>query len=47
VAASGFGPISRVARDVRLGEMLIAQQAGPSAAALASPEVKLKSLFAS
>jgi 3-phenylpropionate/trans-cinnamate dioxygenase ferredoxin reductase subunit len=47
VAASGFGPISRVARDVRLAEMLIAQQARPSAAALAAPDVKLKSLLAS
>jgi 3-phenylpropionate/trans-cinnamate dioxygenase ferredoxin reductase component len=47
VAVSGFGPIAKVARDVRLAEMLIAQQARPSAAALASPEVKLKSLLIS
>jgi 3-phenylpropionate/trans-cinnamate dioxygenase ferredoxin reductase subunit len=47
VAASGFGPISKVAKDVRLAEMLIAQQARPSAAALAAPDVKLKSLLAS
>jgi 3-phenylpropionate/trans-cinnamate dioxygenase ferredoxin reductase component len=46
VAASGFGPLSKVARDIRLGEMLIAQQARPAASALAAPNVKLKSLLA-
>ena len=46
VAASGFGPISKVAKDIRLAEMLIARQARPTAAALAAPDVKLKSLLA-
>jgi len=46
VAASGFGPISKVAKDIRLAEMLIARQARPAAAALAAPDVKLKSLLA-
>jgi 3-phenylpropionate/trans-cinnamate dioxygenase ferredoxin reductase subunit len=46
VAASGFGPLSKVARDIRLAEMLIAQQARPAASALAAPNVKLKSLLA-
>jgi 3-phenylpropionate/trans-cinnamate dioxygenase ferredoxin reductase component len=45
VAASGFGPISKVAKDIRLAEMLIARQARPAAAALAAPDVKLKSLL--
>jgi 3-phenylpropionate/trans-cinnamate dioxygenase ferredoxin reductase subunit len=47
VAASGFGPLSKVARDIRLAEMLIAQGARPAETALAEPEVKLKSLLAS
>jgi 3-phenylpropionate/trans-cinnamate dioxygenase ferredoxin reductase component len=46
VAASGFGPISKVAKDIRLAEMLIARKARPAAVALAAPEVKLKSLLA-
>jgi len=47
VAASGFGPISKVAKDVRLAEMLIARRARPRGAELAAPEVKLKSLLSS
>lgn len=45
VAASGVGPISKVARDIRLAEMLIARQARPDPAALADPNVRLKSLL--
>ncbi|WP_026869571.1 NAD(P)/FAD-dependent oxidoreductase [Inquilinus limosus] len=46
VAASGIGPLGKVAREIRLAEMLIAQRAAPAPAALASPAVKLKSLLA-
>jgi 3-phenylpropionate/trans-cinnamate dioxygenase ferredoxin reductase subunit len=45
VAASGFGPISKVAKDIRLAEMLIARRARPAAAALAAPDLKLRSLL--
>jgi 3-phenylpropionate/trans-cinnamate dioxygenase ferredoxin reductase component len=46
VGASAFGPIARVAREIRLAEMLIQARAHPAAAALADPSVKLKSLLA-
>jgi 3-phenylpropionate/trans-cinnamate dioxygenase ferredoxin reductase subunit len=46
LAASGIGTGNAVARDIRLAEMLIAKGARPDPAALASPEVKLKSLLA-
>ncbi|THF55290.1 NAD(P)/FAD-dependent oxidoreductase [Ollibium composti] len=46
VAASGIGPDTAVARDIRLAEMLIAKGARLAPAALASPEVKLKRLLA-
>ena len=46
VAASGVGPGNAVAKDVRLAEMLIARHAKPDPAALAQPQVKLKSLLA-
>ena len=46
LAASGIGPGNTVARDIRLAEMLIAARARPDPDALASPEVKLKSLLA-
>ena len=46
LAASGIGPGNAVARDIRLAEMLIAKGARPDPAALASPDVKLKSLLA-
>jgi 3-phenylpropionate/trans-cinnamate dioxygenase ferredoxin reductase subunit len=45
VGASAFGPMSKVAREIRLAEMLIAKRAHPPAAALADPSVKLKSLL--
>ncbi|MEP9387964.1 FAD-dependent oxidoreductase [Mesorhizobium sp. KR9-304] len=46
LAASGIGPGNTVARDIRLAEMLIAKGARPDPQALASPDVKLKSLLA-
>jgi 3-phenylpropionate/trans-cinnamate dioxygenase ferredoxin reductase subunit len=46
VGASAFGPIGKVARQIRLAEMLIAKRAHPPPAALANPAVKLKSLLA-
>jgi 3-phenylpropionate/trans-cinnamate dioxygenase ferredoxin reductase subunit len=46
IGASAFGPIEKVAREIRLAEMLIARRAHPLAAALADPSVKLKSLLA-
>ena len=46
LAASGIGPGNAVARDIRLAEMLIAKGARPDPVALASPDVKLKSLLA-
>ena len=45
-AASGIGPLGKIGREVRLAEMLIAKRARPDRAALASPDVKLKSLLA-
>ena len=46
LAASGIGQGNAVARDIRLAEMLIAKGARPDPVALASPDVKLKSLLA-
>lgn len=46
VAASGIAHGNAVAKDIRLAEMLIAKGAKPDPAALARPEVKLKSLLA-
>ncbi len=46
VAASAVGPVGKIAREVRLAEMLIARRATPDPATLASPDVKLKSLLA-
>ena len=45
VAVGGFGALGKIAKEVRLGEMLIARAARPDPAALASPAVKLKSLL--
>lgn len=42
---SGIGRGNHVGRDVRLAELLIARRARPDAAALANPEVQLKSLL--
>ncbi|WP_034996855.1 NAD(P)/FAD-dependent oxidoreductase [Beijerinckia mobilis] len=46
VAAAGIGTTGLIARDIRLAEMLIAQRARPAIAALAQPDVKLKTLLA-
>jgi 3-phenylpropionate/trans-cinnamate dioxygenase ferredoxin reductase subunit len=46
LAASGIGPGTAVARDIRLAEMLIANSAHPDPRALAEPGFKLKSLLA-
>ncbi len=45
VGASGIGPNSVIAKDMRLAEMLITRRAKPDAAALASASVKLKALL--
>jgi 3-phenylpropionate/trans-cinnamate dioxygenase ferredoxin reductase subunit len=45
VGASAFGPLAKVARDIRLAEMLIEAEASPDPAALADAGVKLKSLL--
>lgn len=42
VAVGGWGPLGKIAKDIRVGEMLIARRASPNADALASPNVKLK-----
>jgi 3-phenylpropionate/trans-cinnamate dioxygenase ferredoxin reductase component len=47
IAASAFGPLGKVAREIRLAEMLIAKGAKADPADLASPAIKLKSLLAS
>jgi 3-phenylpropionate/trans-cinnamate dioxygenase ferredoxin reductase subunit len=45
VAVSGLGPLGKIGKEVRVGEMLIARRARPDAAALAAPGVKLKGLL--
>jgi 3-phenylpropionate/trans-cinnamate dioxygenase ferredoxin reductase subunit len=45
LAASGIGPGTAVAKDIRLAEMLIARRAAPPPAALADPAVNLKKLL--
>jgi len=45
VGAGGWGPLGKIAREIRLAEMLIARRAHPAAAALADPAVRLKSLL--
>jgi len=45
VGVSGVGPLGKIGKEVRLGEMLIARRARPDAAALAAPGVKLKGLL--
>jgi 3-phenylpropionate/trans-cinnamate dioxygenase ferredoxin reductase component len=46
VAASGIAHGNAVAKDIRLAEMLIGKGARPDPAALAQPQIKLKSLLA-
>ena len=45
LAASGVGPIGKIAKDIRLAEMLIAKRAAPDASKLIDPNFKLKSLL--
>jgi 3-phenylpropionate/trans-cinnamate dioxygenase ferredoxin reductase subunit len=45
VAASGVGANAAIAKSIRLAEMLIAARAAPDPAALAAPDVNLKSLL--
>lgn len=45
VAASGLGPIGKIAREIRVAEMLIERRAQPDPDQLADPEVKLKALL--
>ena len=45
-AASAVGPLGKVAKDIRLAEMLIARRAKPDRQALASPQAKLKAMLA-
>ena len=45
LAASGIGPGSTVARDIRVAEMLIDRRARPEPEKIAAPEVKLKALL--
>lgn len=45
VAVAGIGQGTAVAKDVRIGEMLIARRAAPDPAALADPAVALKPLL--
>ena len=45
VSASGWGPGNRIAKDIRLAEMLIAKHVTPDASELTSPAVNLKSLL--
>ena len=45
MAASGFGPIGKVAKEIKVAEMLVQRSAHPAADQLASPEIRLKSLL--
>jgi 3-phenylpropionate/trans-cinnamate dioxygenase ferredoxin reductase subunit len=45
MAASGFGPVGKVAKEIKLAEMLVQRSARPAADQLASPDVRLKSLL--
>jgi 3-phenylpropionate/trans-cinnamate dioxygenase ferredoxin reductase subunit len=46
VAASSIGPDSKIAKEIRLAEMLIAKRLRPDPKALMSSDVRLKSLLA-
>ena len=45
LAASGAGPIGKIAKEIKLAEMLIARRAKPGAATLSDPDIRLKSLL--
>ncbi len=46
IAASSIGPDSKIAKEIRLAEMLIAKRLHPDPMALMSPDIRLKSLLA-
>jgi len=46
VAVSGIGPENSLAREIRLGEMLISRQAKPLPDQLAAAHIELKTLLA-
>jgi 3-phenylpropionate/trans-cinnamate dioxygenase ferredoxin reductase component len=45
LSAAGVGPIGKIAKEIRLAEMMIARGSKPASSALADPAVKLKSLL--
>jgi len=45
VGVSGFGPVSEVAKELKLARMLVERRRQPSPEALADPAIKLKSLL--
>jgi len=45
VGASGFGPVSAVAKELKLARMLVERRRQPAHEALADPAIKLKSLL--
>lgn len=46
VAASGIGPLSLIAKDIRIAEMLIARRIRPDQILISQPGFRLKSLLA-
>ncbi|MGE4253347.1 MAG: NAD(P)/FAD-dependent oxidoreductase [Parvibaculaceae bacterium] len=46
VAASGFGPVGAIAKDIKIAELLIARACRPDPEALAEPGFRLRSLLA-
>lgn len=46
VAAAGVGPLGKVAKDIRLAQMMIAEGMRPDPVALATPAIRLKDLLA-
>jgi 3-phenylpropionate/trans-cinnamate dioxygenase ferredoxin reductase subunit len=46
VAASGIGPLSLIAKDIRIAEMLIGRRIRPDQTLLSQPGYRLKSLLA-
>ncbi|MFB6453612.1 oxidoreductase C-terminal domain-containing protein, partial [Bradyrhizobium tunisiense] len=45
VAASGFGSLGAIAKEIRFAEMIIGRRLAPTAQALADPTVDIKSLL--
>lgn len=46
VGAAGVGPLGKVAKDIRLAEMMVAEGMRPDPLALATPAIRLKDLLA-